>query len=155
MPAFPKAGDEDDSKGNSVEQLFCLEAGHAPGELWAEPSPGGGTDQPALHSICLNEQNPDQVRVAISCGGAWQSNDKGASWECRAEGMRAAYMPPAQAYDPNIQDPHCMQHSKRDPDNLWVQHHNGIFHSTNGGEKWEEIKAAGPSTFGFVVCTPR
>lgn len=181
MPAFPKTNDEEKEKGKSVEQIFCLEKGHAEGEIWAGTIPvglfhsidkgdsweqvntltdleaakgwfGGGTDLPALHSICLNEQNPEQIRVAISCGGAWQSNDNGTTWECRADGMRAAYMPPPQAYDPNIQDPHCMQHSKTDPDNLWVQHHNGIFHSTNGGEKWEEIKEAGPSTFGFVVC---
>jgi len=185
VPAFSKlngeADSETDGNGKSVEQIFCLEKGHAEGELWAGTIPvalfhskdkgesweqvnsltdmpeaaawfGGGMDLPALHSICLNEQNPQQIRIAISCGGVWQSNDKGQTWECRAQGMRAEYMPPDNAYDPNIQDPHSMQHSKSDPDNLWVQHHNGIFHSTNGGEQWEEIEKAGPSTFGFAVA---
>lgn len=182
VPAFPKEeGEAGDDKGNSVEQVFCLEKGHGDGELWAGTIPaglfhstdkgvswtlvnsltdmeeakawfGGGTDKPALHSICLNDCNPQQVRIAISCGGVWQSDDNGKSWQNRAQGMRAEYMPPDRAYDPNIQDPHCLKHSVVNPDNLWVQHHNGIFHSTDGGEQWQEIEEAGPSTFGFVVC---
>ena len=39
-----------------------------------------------------------------------------------------------------------------DPDSLWVQHHNGIFRSTDASESWQEIKEAGPSTFGFAVA---
>jgi hypothetical protein len=190
VPAFSKTegegeeksdGEGEKDKGKSVEQVFCLEKGHADGELWAGTIPvglfhstdkgetwrlvnsltdmpeaagwfGGGTDKPALHSICLNDNNKEQLRIAISCGGVWQSNDNGKTWESRAKGMRAEYMPPDQAYDPNIQDPHCLQHSPADPENLWVQHHNGIFHSTNGGAEWTEIDKAGPSTFGFVVA---
>ena len=37
------------------------------------------------------------------------------------------------------------------PDHLWVQHHNGIFRSTDCGRNWEEIEEAGPSVFGFAV----
>jgi photosystem II stability/assembly factor-like uncharacterized protein len=33
-----------------------------------------------------------------------------------------------------------------------VQHHNGIFRSTDGGAEWQEISEAGPSTFGFAVA---
>jgi len=40
---------------------------------------------------------------------------------------------------------------KRQPDNFWVQHHNGIFKSTNNCEKWEELTAE-PSSFGFGVA---
>ena len=182
VPAFPKAeGEGEEEKGKSVEQVFCLENGHADGELWAGTIPvglfhstdkgetwdlvnsltdmpnaanwfGGGTEKPALHSICLNENKPDQVRVAISCGGVWETNDGCKTWESRTDGMRAAYMPPDQAYNPDAQDPHCLQSSRADRDNLWVQHHNGIFHSTDGGGKWTEIEQAGPSTFGFVVA---
>lgn len=186
VPAFPKQagqeeGKDDKDKGPSVEQIFCLEKGHKPGELWAGTIPcglfhstdkgqtwtlidsltgmpnaanwfGGGTEKPALHSICLNENNPRQVRVAISCGGVWESNDGCLTWESRTGGMRAAYMPPDQAFNPDAQDPHCMKSSMADRDNLWVQHHNGIFHSTDGGRNWTEIEKAGPSVFGFAVA---
>jgi hypothetical protein len=35
---------------------------------------------------------------------------------------------------------------------LWVQHHNGVFHSTDGAESWHEVKDIKPSTFGFAVA---
>ena len=38
------------------------------------------------------------------------------------------------------------------PDNLWIQHHNGIFRSQNHGHLWSEITQAGPSVFGFAVA---
>ena len=35
---------------------------------------------------------------------------------------------------------------------MWVQHHNGVFHSVDGSKTYREIEQAGPSTFGFAVC---
>jgi photosystem II stability/assembly factor-like uncharacterized protein len=34
---------------------------------------------------------------------------------------------------------------------LWVQHHNGMFRSTDRGRQWQEIRAE-PSVFGFAVA---
>jgi len=65
--------------------------------------------------------------------------------------MRAEYMPPDQADNPNAQDPHRLVQCRSQPDALWVQHHNGIFRSTNGGVLWEEIENVAPSAFGFAV----
>lgn len=38
------------------------------------------------------------------------------------------------------------------PDHLWIQHHNGIFKTTDGGANWEEIADVQPSVFGFAVA---
>jgi hypothetical protein len=39
---------------------------------------------------------------------------------------------------------------------MWVQHHNGIFVSSDEGKTFSEIKGVEPSTFGFpVVVHPR
>lgn len=38
------------------------------------------------------------------------------------------------------------------PDVLWVQHHNGIFKSTDGAASWNEITSVQPSAFGFPVA---
>jgi len=65
--------------------------------------------------------------------------------------MRAEYMPPDLQFDPNIQDPHRLAQCPADPDALWVQHHNGIFKSVNGGREWSEIKDVKPAVFGFAV----
>jgi hypothetical protein len=66
--------------------------------------------------------------------------------------MRAAYMPPDRAFDPNVQDPHLIVQCQGAPDVWWVQHHNGIFRSTDDMATWTEIEQAGPSTFGFAVA---
>jgi hypothetical protein len=39
---------------------------------------------------------------------------------------------------------------------LWVQHHCGLYRSTNGGQLWKAITAPAPSGFGFAVaCDPQ
>ncbi len=124
--------------------------------LWNEPRRkqwfGGGADMPGIHSICVDPRDSKHVALGISCGGVWVTRDRGETWDCRADGMRAAYMPPEQAFDPVIQDPHCVVQCRSAPDVLWAQHHNGIFRTTNGCEQWTEIESAQPSSFGFAVA---
>jgi hypothetical protein len=124
--------------------------------LWDDPLReewfGGGADYPGIHSICVDPRDPHHVLVAVSCGGVWRSRDGGASWALGGTGMRADFMPPERQYEPNIQDPHLMVQSHRDPDVLWVQHHNGIFRSTDGAATWTELQDVTPSSFGFPVA---
>ena len=37
------------------------------------------------------------------------------------------------------------------PDHFWLQHHSGIFHSTDAAKTWKRITTADPSDFGFAV----
>ena len=184
-PTFPKQpeGQVDVLPGGTpwpwrVEQIWSLEVGRAPGELWCGTIPGGlfrstdsgaswqlvealwnhpkrkdwfggGADFPGIHSICVDAEG---VTVGVSCGGAWRSTDDGASWEVRATGMFAEYMPPELRGDPHIQDPHRIVQCPARPEVLWAQHHNGVFHTSDGGVSWKEIPAAAPSTFGFAVA---
>ena len=90
--------------------------------------------------------------VGVSCGGAWRTEDGGETWEVAANGMRANFMPPELAGDPDTQDPHRIVRCASAPDMLWTQHHCGIFRSTDNGDSWSEITEAGPSTFGFAVA---
>lgn len=113
---------------------------------------GGGADYPGIHSICINPQDRKQVSVAVSLGGVWLSEDAGATWACGGLGMWAAYMPPERKFDPYIQDPHRMVQCAARPAYLWVQHHNAVFRSADGGRSFEEVPAAVPSTFGFAVA---
>lgn len=123
--------------------------------LWERPERerwfGGGYDWPGIHSICIDPRNSAELRVAVSCGGVWHSQDDGQTWAITCRGMRADYMPPELSEDEAIQDPHCMVQCPGDPDRLWVQHHNGVFRSSDGGALWEEIKVS-PSSFGFAVA---
>lgn len=123
--------------------------------LWNQPARakwmGGGYDFPGIHSICIHPRDPKHITAGVSCGGVWVTEDGGASWACRATGMRAAYAPPEFADDPDIQDAHRVVQCRDNPDALWAQHHCGIFRTTDGGRQWIEIEKAGPSTFGFAV----
>ena len=124
--------------------------------LWDHPQReewfGGGADYPGIHSICVDPRDPDHITLGISCGGAWITRDGGQTWNCGGKGMRAEYMPPERAYDVNIQDPHILVQCPANPDVLWVQHHNGIFRSTDAAQSWTEIKNVEPSVFGFAVA---
>jgi hypothetical protein len=113
---------------------------------------GGGKDEPGIHSLCVDPRDSRHITLGISCGGVWDTRDGGANWTLEGEGLRAAFMPPELAFDKVSQDPHRLAASPANPDVMWVQHHNGIFHSTDGAKTFREIQEAGPSVFGFAVC---
>jgi hypothetical protein len=124
--------------------------------LWDQPSRkewfGGGNDAPGIHSICVDPRDSKHVMIAVSCGGAWATHDGGTTWATRTTGMSANYLPPERADDPAIQDPHLVAQCRAAPDQLWCQHHNGIWRSSNAGAVWEEIKNVPVSNFGFTVA---
>jgi hypothetical protein len=113
---------------------------------------GGGKDEPGIHSICIRPQTPRTITLAISCGGVWRSEDDGESWSLLGKGLRAEYMPPEQQFDQNIQDAHLLAQCPGRPEGFWVQHHNGIFASTDGAENFRELTTVPVSAFGFAVA---
>ena len=179
-PSFPNNRDSEENRSShSVNQVWALESGEE-GLLWAGTIPaalfestdqgktwqlnqalwsrpertewfGGGFDEPGIHSICVDPRDRNSLAVGISCGGVWYSSDRGGSWQLRASGMRAEYMPPERTMDPNIQDPHCLVQCTGAPDNFWAQHHNGVFRSSDTCRSWQEIETAQPSRFGFAA----
>lgn len=124
--------------------------------LWNHPSRakwfGGGAEHPGIHSVCVDPRDPRQVLIAVSCGGVWRTRDGGQSWEVGGRGMFAEYMPPESAEDPEIQDPHLMTQCPARPDTLWVQHHNGVFLSSDHAASWRHVTGLKPSSFGFGVA---
>jgi hypothetical protein len=128
--------------------------------LWDHPKRkqwmGGGADLPGIHSILVDPRNSRRVWIAVSVGGIWLTEDAGASWVHRGEGMRADHVPPELTRDPIAQDVHCLAQCPAAPHRMWVQHHNGIFVSSDEGKTFTEITDVAPSTFGFpVIVHPR
>ncbi len=109
---------------------------------------GGGFDHPGIHSVLVDPRDSKRLTVGISCGGVWKSDDRGETWRLAGKGLRAAFLPPEQAYYQNTQDPHLLSRCAAAPDVIWCQHHNGIFRSADGGETFEEINTG----FGFAVA---
>ncbi len=124
--------------------------------LWSRPERvewfGGGYDVPGIHSICPHPQRDGELLVGISCGGAWVTRDDGANWFVQSEGMRADFVPPERAGDPNIQDPHSIVRCDAMPDVLWCQHHCGIWRSGDNAASWQQVTNAPVSAFGFAVA---
>jgi hypothetical protein len=178
-PTYPKQPEGAGGPAWKLMQIWSLEAAH--GSVWAGTLPGGlfrsddfgqswslndslwqraerlewmggGYDVPGIHSILLDPRNADSVRVGISCGGAWTSVDRGASWNLTAKGMRADFLPPEQAEYQNTQDPHRIVQCAIDPRVLWCQHHCGIWRSSDGGANWVELTNTAVAKFGFAVA---
>ncbi len=123
--------------------------------LWNVPERekwfGGGYDDAGIHTISPDPRDAKRVFVAISCGGVWDSNDSGQSWTLRGDGMVAAYMPPELAGQRETQDPHRVARCTAAPDTMWMQHHCGIFRSTDAGANWTQLKLP-VDDFGFAVA---
>jgi hypothetical protein len=102
--------------------------------LWNVPERarwfGGGFDAAGIHSISPDPRGEDRVFVAISCGGVWETRDSGGTWSALGKGLFAPYVPPEQAEDSAIQDPHRVFRCAATPDVMWMQHHAGIYRST-------------------------
>lgn len=125
------------------------------GALWGQPSRsewfGGGYDSPGIHSVAVDSTDPKRILVGISCGGVWLTRDAGESWTVSTAGMFADYMPPDRREDPVIQDPHRLILAPSDNSVVWVQHHNGVFRSTDGSQNWKSLHPT-PSGFGFALA---
>ncbi len=133
-------------RGESWEMARAL-WDHPKRKLWS----GGGADLPGIHSICVDPGNSARLWVAVSTGGVWLTEDGGASWESVGQGMRAEYVPPELTHDPIAQDVHRLVQCPKAPQRMWVQHHNGIFVSSDWGKTFTEISGVQPSCFGFAV----
>ena len=124
--------------------------------LWDVPERakwfGGGYDDAGIHSISPDPRDSGACSSAISCGGVWETRDDGGkSWTLLGDGLVAAYLPPEQAGTLEVQDPHRVARCAAAPDTMWMQHHNGIFRSTDAGANWTQLKPPGDD-FGFAVA---
>lgn len=113
---------------------------------------GGGLDWPAIHSILRDPRDSKRLVLGVSCGGVWETTDGGETWDTRSDGLWATYMPPDRKNDPDIQDPHQVAMCAANPDVMWIQHHNGMFATDDGGRKWRDLGDVKPSNFGFAVA---
>jgi len=123
--------------------------------LWNVPERekwfGGGYDDAGIHTISVDPRDASRLFIAISCGGVWESTDAGKTWDLHGDGLVAAYMPPDQANTRETQDPHRVARCNGSPDTMWMQHHNGIFRSTDAGRSWTQLMPTGDD-FGFAVA---
>ena len=107
---------------------------------------------PGIHSVCIDPRDAQRVTVGVSCGGVLTSPDGGDSWETRCKSMVAEYMPPEQAENSNVQDPHLVVQCPAEPDKMRAQHHNGIFvtRTRDGGLTFDKLTQGLPPVYSVI-----
>ena len=123
--------------------------------LWDQPSRkegkwfGGGFDQPGIHSMILDPQDPAHYYVAISCAGVFETQDDGLTWKTVNKGLSADFLP-----DPEAeigQDPHILMGLPGNPQFQWQQNHCGIYRSVDAAKNWQKV-SQGIANFGFAIA---
>ena len=120
--------------------------------LWNHPQrprwePGGGGL--CLHTILLDPADLKRIRVAISTGGMYVTEDGGSSWRPSNRGVRAVFLPDQQ---PEFgQCVHKVVQAKTRPERMFLQNHWGLYRSDDRGETWTNIANGVPSDFGFPI----
>lgn len=177
-PAFPKTGEAGPSvsylfclETGGADQPGWIWCGTIPGALflskdhgetwslnealWNLPERkhwmGGGFDDAGVASICVDPRQPAHLTLGVSTGGVWISEDGGGSWRDSVDGMYADYAPPEHRHAAIAQDIHRLVQCPAAPEAMWVQHHNGVFRSTDAARSWQEVTTIRPAKFGFAV----
>jgi hypothetical protein len=154
----PARDDEPDVLYAGVEPAALFRSADA-GESW-EPvdgllnhehrpkwMPGGGGL--CLHTIVLDAKDPRRMAIAISTAGFYRTDDGGATWAPRNNGVRAVFLPNKM---PEFgQCVHKVVNHPSRPERLFLQNHWGLYRSDDWGDSWQDIANGVPSDFGFAI----
>jgi hypothetical protein len=121
--------------------------------LWNHPQrsrwqPGGGGL--CLHTILLDPVDSRRIRIAVSTGGMYVTEDGGASWRPSNKGVRAEFLP--EKYPEFGQCVHKVVQAQPEPHRMFLQNHWGLYRSDDRGESWTDIANGVPSDFGFAMA---
>ena len=165
--------------GASVEALWQLapDTADRPGVVWAGTQPsalwrsddGGETyalvqglwDHPhrptwapgfggqAVHTVLPDPVDDDRVLVAMSTGGVYVTEDRGASWSPSNTGIHAWFFP--DTLPEYGQCVHKVARDAGDPDTLYAQNHGGVLRLPRPRRVLDASADGLPADFGFPV----
>ncbi len=165
-----------EGSGRTLERIWCVEPGHAdePEVLYAgvaeaglfvsrdggvhwreveslsrhptrgEWSPGAGGL--CCHTVIVDPADRRRIWLGISAVGAFRSDDGGATWEVKNEGLPIAVE--SKDFD-NVGS--CVHRMVLAGGTLYQQNHMGVFKSADGADSWRPIQDGLPSDFGFPM----
>jgi hypothetical protein len=102
-----------------------------------------------LHTVLTDSRRPGRVTVGISSVGTLRSDDDGATWQIKNQGVSAAVEAEEPKYSELNRCVHRLVLDPTDPDHLYQQNHTGVYRSFDAGDSWERIETGLPSRFGF------
>ncbi|MCP3905852.1 MAG: exo-alpha-sialidase [Planctomycetes bacterium] len=105
------------------------------------------------HTVLADPKRPERIWCGISAVGVFRSDDGGATWHTKNDGI------PAVIEDKTHKDigrcVHAMVADPDDADLIYRREHVGMFRSRDGGERWERIENGLASWFGFPISMDR
>ncbi|HEY6040762.1 MAG TPA: glycosyl hydrolase [Anaerolineae bacterium] len=127
---------------NFLEWKNPDEEGNAP--------PGGAT----LHSVMIDPRDARHMYLALSGGGFFESNDKGANWHPLGKGMLSSFLPVPDAEVGH--DVHLARMHPLYPDRLWQQSHEGVYRMDRPEGVWVDVgknlpKRVSPHSYPIAV----
>jgi photosystem II stability/assembly factor-like uncharacterized protein len=152
----PAALYRSDDGGESWQELTGLTGHPSRSEWW-----GGGAGL-ILHTICIGQDDPDDIFVAMSVAGVFHSGDGGRNWAPRNEGLFSfadglAEMGRTEPIEhPEVH--RCVHKMVRHPSDrnvLYQQNHMGVYRSDDRGESWVDICDGLSNRFGFPIGITR
>lgn len=108
---------------------------------------------PGLGGLCAHRIfiDGDTQWVAISAVGTFRSDDGGATWEPKNDGINWVDSP-EEAPRPEVgYCVHCVAHDLKNPHRIWRQDHSGVYRTEDGGDNWDRIENGLPAAFGFMM----
>jgi photosystem II stability/assembly factor-like uncharacterized protein len=154
----PGRADDPDKLYCGVEPAALFES-HDAGKSWSPVKglldhphrdrwvPGGGGM--CLHTILPDPADPKRMMIAISTAGTYRTDDGGATWQARNQGVRAEFLP--DKYPEFGQCVHKIVQHPAKPERLFLQNHWGLYRSDDAGNSWKDIANGVPSDFGFCM----
>lgn len=126
--------------------------------LWEHPTRGEwqpGNGGLCLHTIVPWPGDPSRLLVAISAVGVWLTEDGGRTWRVANDGIVPRYLPDDARETATMN--HCVhdvRRAPRTPERLFMQFHDGVYRSDDGGATWNDVGTgtALPSDFGFPIA---
>jgi hypothetical protein len=153
-------------RGSEPDRLFlgveptCLFESTDGGESWApvrgflehehRPRWTPGNGGLCMHTILPDPGNAERMVVAFSTGGVYRTDDGGATWAPRNNGVRAEFLP--DKHPEFGQCVHKVVHHPSRPERLFLQNHCGLYRSDDWGDQWTDIANGVPSDFGFAMA---
>lgn len=117
---------------------------HPTREEW---SPGAGGM--CCHTLVRDPVDARRMWAGISAVGVFRSDDDGATWTPRNEGVPR--VSPSEKFPEIGSCVHKIVVSPVVPDLLYQQNHAGVFRSRDGADSWERIEQGVPCSFGFPM----
>lgn len=103
-----------------------------------------------MHTILPHPDDAQRMVVAFSTGGVYRTEDGGASWTPRNQGVRAEFLP-----DKHPEYGQCVHKVVQHPaqaDRYFLQNHWGLYRSDDGADSWTDVANGVPSDFGFAMA---